>query len=81
MLIGFEQNQLYDSILSIAEEHINEYDHQIYLLKEIVDTDSLRLMLKDEIIDMADKETRKQKRLKILSIIGLFLSLGIGIVF
>ena len=81
MLIGFEQNQLCDSILSIAEEQINEYDHQIYLLKEIVDTDSLRLMLKDEIIDMADKETRKQKRLKILSIIGLFLSLGIGIVF
>ena len=54
-------------------------DRQIYLLHEIIKTDSLRLVQKDEIIDMADKEMRKQKKQKFLfggiGLIGIILLL------
>jgi len=79
LLIGYEQNIVCDSLQRLTEQQLNEIEHQNYLLQEIIETDSIRLSQKDEIIDMADKETRKQKRQKFLyggiGLIGIILLL------
>lgn len=79
LLIGYEQNKVCDSLQRITEQQVNELEHQNYLLREIAETDSLRLIQKDEIIDMADRETRKQKKQKFLfggiGLIGIILLL------
>jgi len=64
-----------DSILTIQGDQLNEMDHRVYLLKEFIVRDSLQLLQKDQIIDMADREVRKQKNQKIgvgvLGILGI----------
>lgn len=77
LLIGYEQNKYCDSINTIQGHQLNEMDRQNHLLKEYIVRDSIQLIQKDEIIDMADRETRKQKRQKVLfgglGLIGIIL--------
>lgn len=79
LLIGYEQNKACDSVLILSEEQINIMDREITILEEYRERDSIQLMLKDNIIDMADKEVRKQKNQKIgagiLGILGIIVLL------
>ena len=76
---GWKQSQVCDSILNIQDHQLNEMDRQNYLLREYLERDSIQLIQKDEIIDMVDKEVRKQKRQKFffggVGIIGIVLLL------
>jgi len=79
MYAGWKQSVVCDSLIQESDSIINHRDVDLMICKEVIEIDSLEKYKLNQIIDIADTETKKQKRLKFLvgglGIIGIILLL------
>ncbi len=66
LLAGYEQSVICDSLNTANDSIIKHRDEQLAKAAEIHEGDSIRIHNLGEVVDIADKETRKQKGLKYL---------------
>jgi len=79
MYAGFKKAQICDSLNTLHEKHINNLEAQLAIDQEIMKGDSIRIGNLNDIVDMSDKEVRKQKYQKrfsqLLGIAGIIIVL------